>query len=349
VLAFARGQLDPIVAPLVDVAVMQGGLLFGWITTGLLPLARAISSAEPISTRSSPGFRLREFTILRRPELALSTAAPVLAILMSEFWQLGRFPWGGIELIVAVGYAYASLYLNGREARQLSSALGLAAVVLGAMAVLTMFSGETVSVSIISAEALLVMFWAGRVSNSVLRIAGHILFVLCGMAVADIILGEGILPPLVNTESLAALAVIAIFFAASYLVSHRSQADLYRLASLVGLLLWFLRDLSEVDNGQALVSMAWGLTAIALIVAGLMLRAEGVRRVGVATLLIVVVKLFVVDLAALDAIWRIILFLGLGAVLLLASYLFPAFFRGPLASETSESDGTSSERMPHDG
>ena len=41
----------------------------------------------------------------------------------------------------------------------------------------------------------------------------------------------------------------------------------------------------------------------------------------------VVGKLFVVDLAELDAIWRILLFLGFGALLMLVSYLVPSLWR----------------------
>jgi len=40
----------------------------------------------------------------------------------------------------------------------------------------------------------------------------------------------------------------------------------------------------------------------------------------------VVVKLFLVDLAQLQAIWRILLFMGFGSVLLLVGYLIQSKF-----------------------
>jgi uncharacterized membrane protein len=40
-----------------------------------------------------------------------------------------------------------------------------------------------------------------------------------------------------------------------------------------------------------------------------------------------VAKLFAIDLAELEAIWRILLFLGFGALLLVVSYAFPSLWR----------------------
>jgi len=44
------------------------------------------------------------------------------------------------------------------------------------------------------------------------------------------------------------------------------------------------------------------------------------RLVGRATIFVVVGKLFLVDLSQLQAIWRILLFMGFGAVFLLLGY-----------------------------
>jgi uncharacterized membrane protein len=49
--------------------------------------------------------------------------------------------------------------------------------------------------------------------------------------------------------------------------------------------------------------------------------------VGLATLLLVVIKLFLIDLSAVSAIWRIVLFLGFGALFLVVSYFFQGVLR----------------------
>jgi uncharacterized membrane protein len=52
------------------------------------------------------------------------------------------------------------------------------------------------------------------------------------------------------------------------------------------------------------------------------------RVTGLTTLGIVVAKLFIVDLAELDTGWRVVLFIGLGVLLLSTSYLFPSIWKG---------------------
>ena len=54
-----------------------------------------------------------------------------------------------------------------------------------------------------------------------------------------------------------------------------------------------------------------------------------VRILGSATLLLVVAKLFLVDLAALETIWRVLLFMGFGALFLLLSYLLKNLLPDP--------------------
>jgi uncharacterized membrane protein len=347
-LGFATEQLDRAGAVLTTQVVMQAGLLFGWILLGLVPLARALSVRNVPDVDPADARKLWSVPVVRRPELALSLAAPILTVLMSRFWGLGSAGWGAIELSLGFAYAVAYITLERRGEGALGAAVGLAAVALGAISLLSFFESGPARLAAVCAEALLVMTWARGASRFTLRVAGHALFFLCGIDVFDRVLREGVLPPLVNGESLAILAVIAMIFVASFLLALRSHKDLYRLAALLAVLLWFLRDLSALENGQALVSLAWGVTAIVLIVAAVRLRSDGVRRVGVATLLIVVVKLFMVDLAALDAVWRIILFLSLGALLLLLSYLFPALFRGQVAAAAPRAEPLANDRTPKD-
>ena len=57
-----------------------------------------------------------------------------------------------------------------------------------------------------------------------------------------------------------------------------------------------------------------------MLVAGLRLDHAYLIRGGVATLFLVVAKLFLWDLAALDPLWRVLLFLGFGGMFLLLSY-----------------------------
>jgi uncharacterized membrane protein len=69
---------------------------------------------------------------------------------------------------------------------------------------------------------------------------------------------------------------------------------------------------------------------------GLRLDHTQIIRAGMATLFLVVAKLFLVDLSEVEAVWRILLFLGFGGLFLILSYYLQALWR-PRAGERSGS------------
>jgi len=73
--------------------------------------------------------------------------------------------------------------------------------------------------------------------------------------------------------------------------------------------------------------MAWGFYGVTLMVAGLRRDLAELRIAGLGTLLLVVAKLFLVDLTEVKAIWRILLFLGFGGLFLFLSYYFRALWK----------------------
>ena len=119
----------------------------------------------------------------------------------------------------------------------------------------------------------------------------------------------------------ADVAVVALLLACSWAVGGRKTVSLYRLAAHAALLAWFWREFGALPGSpDAYVTVAWGLTGAAMFVAGLRRDHTYLIRGGVATLFLVVAKLFLWDLAALDPLWRILLFLGFGGLFLLLSY-----------------------------
>lgn len=79
--------------------------------------------------------------------------------------------------------------------------------------------------------------------------------------------------------------------------------------------------------GEAYVTLAWGAYAVVLLVAGLRLDRVPLFRGGMTTLFLVVGKLFLVDLASIEAIWRVLLFLGFGALFLALSFYTRSLWR----------------------
>ncbi len=120
---------------------------------------------------------------------------------------------------------------------------------------------------------------------------------------------------------IADLAVVALILGCSWAVAGRKTALVYRIAAHAALLAWFWRELGPLPGSpDAYVTVAWGLTGAAMFVAGLRRDHTYLIRGGVATLFLVVAKLFLWDLAALDPLWRVLLFLGFGGLFLLLSY-----------------------------
>ena len=124
-----------------------------------------------------------------------------------------------------------------------------------------------------------------------------------------------------NLPGLVDLAVVTLILASSWLVSNWKTATAYRLAGHAALLAWFWRELILLPGtADAYVTVAWGLAGAAMFVAGLRRDHAYLIKGGVATLFLVVAKLFLWDLAGLDPLWRVLLFLGFGGLFLLLSY-----------------------------
>ena len=83
-----------------------------------------------------------------------------------------------------------------------------------------------------------------------------------------------------------------------------------------------------------------------LLVLAMRARSTLLERTGVATLLLVTAKLFLVDLAALEAIWRVMLFVGIGGGFLFLSYALQTWRR---SQPTETADEAMSAAAGHGG
>lgn len=139
-----------------------------------------------------------------------------------------------------------------------------------------------------------------------------------------------------NTRGLSDLAAIALVLVATLAGTSRRVMVLCRLAAHVALLAWLWRELGLIPGGEPYVTIAWGLYAAGLLIAGLRLDGAALMRTGMATLFLVVGKLFLFDLAGVEAVWRILLFLGFGGLFLVLSYYLQSLWR-PKALEAARS------------
>jgi len=123
--------------------------------------------------------------------------------------------------------------------------------------------------------------------------------------------------------------VIACFYAAQLLIPRKpgEKSGLDRHArtyySLLAAVLLSVLLYYEVSG--SMLTVAWGIEGIALLVAGFPLNDRVQRLTGLALFLVCILKLFVYDLRHLETMYRILSFIVLGLMLVSVSWLYTRF------------------------
>lgn len=76
---------------------------------------------------------------------------------------------------------------------------------------------------------------------------------------------------------------------------------------------------------EMMLSITWAIYATLLVVVGLRRRYAPIRYFAIAVFVVTIVKVFTIDLAELDRLYRVLSVVGLGVTLLLTSYLYQRF------------------------
>jgi uncharacterized membrane protein len=241
-----------------------------------------------------------------------------------------------------------TLVLESRASREIAMLLyGVAAMVTG-VAITVTLDGPAV-VAAWSAEAL-VLAWAGRRSETPERgLVASLLF--AGLAGAHVLVFE--LPPDSLAYGLHSIPV-AIGSVGLVLVALGGIAAMY--ADVRELLAWIgaglgvylasalVVDLAGAQAGhstqtsQLALSGFWAALGFAAIFVGLLRRQRALRLGGLVVLALAVGKVFLVDLARLESIWRVGSFLALGLLLLAGAFAYQRA-RVPLVRERRETRG----------
>jgi uncharacterized membrane protein len=319
-------------APRPDRFAMQAGLVGAWLLLGGVPVARAILRRRAPEDWPIPFQPERDWLrrwVVERPTYAVVNTSPLLALGGSRIlWDLPDGGWGGVTLAAALLYAGLALASYRRNVLRYASAHGIAAAVLAALGVVALVDGAYALV-VLAVEGLAVHAVARRFEDRTLRFSAH---VLCGIVVAGsaVLLSEARpsgRTPLGSPQALSLLVGIGAVVASAKTLSGRALRTIYQSGGHVLALAWLWSELVPLGNGQAYVSVAWGAYAVTLLGAGLRLGRRRMKLAGLATVFLVVGKLFLVDLDALPALWRVLLFIGFGGALLLASYALPGLLR----------------------
>ena len=226
--------------------------------------------------------------------------------------------------------------LSGRRREQAIHfiALGFA---LMSIAIAVQFDGPAVTVGW-AAEGAAVVALGLRERRLWLRLAGHVLFAIAAGRAIDLLLA--VAPAghtaFLNPRTAAGLFVITLCYALArlFLRDHDAPqrrlgvdvplvtAQVITLALLTGEINAYWSQRESPFERQLMLSATWGLFALVLIVIGLRKRYAPIRYVAILVFTVTIAKVLFVDLANLDRGYRVISVIGLGVVLLVASYLY---------------------------
>jgi uncharacterized membrane protein len=187
--------------------------------------------------------------------------------------------------------------------------------------------------------------WAGRV----LSVMGAGMVGLCMFSDLNPAIGRQMVGnwPLVNSLVPAYLLPALLLAGIGYLLRERPMPDALRKSwppALLALVLawlsfevrrWFhapdnlhFGDVGTAENYT--YSAAWLLFALSLLAAGISLRAAPLRYAALAVLVLVVLKVFLVDLSDLEGLLRVASFLGLGLCLVGIGFIYQRFVHRPV-------------------
>ena len=317
------------------------------LVTGALPVWRALGgAAQPVPAPGAREAASERWPRLLRPVALSVLAAPLLALgFLDAAWSwppalaAALAAGGAVAYGLGVRRLVAALPTSDPGARALL--LGPFALAAGALAawgagrLLGSSDVRTLGAAVAAAAAVAAL---GRhESRRDLARLGDLAALAGGVWLAGwltLALGwpwEAVRPPrpgrLVELTTAALLgggALAAVGFRAARSSATRA---VYVTAAHLVVLAEIRLVLRPLGDGAALVSVGWGLYAIVLLVVGLRLREGLLRPLGLYTVLATAAKVLVFDLDAMAVPWRIALFLGLGALLLVVSYLAPSLLR----------------------
>ncbi len=313
-----------------DQPVVQFGLVILFAGYGLFPL----------NSRHRLGPAIEIVTVLN-PFVFLALTAGL--------WQFLVELAGWLALALAVLYGAGSYWKRTDLAWR--GVFGLTAALLALSAILLHLNNREVIFIPLTGEAIL-LHWLGRRYKSLsLTALGHIFWAVLGACLLGrLIFFEPSPPVAINQSSLIDLAMLAGLGFTAWALPNKSLRWLYATIAYIGILIWTQREFVEIGSG--LVTLLWGLYGVGMLVVGLRRDQANLRVIALLTLIASIVKLFFVDLIGVEAIWRVLLFMGFGIIFLVLSYYFRSLWQPknsgtarPLESNTSNS---SEDIMPNE-
>jgi uncharacterized membrane protein len=270
----------------------------------------------------------------------------------------GHHDWmGALAIGMALVYAAVAKFLLDRNVSTPTEILTAIAIALVFVTIAVPIQLKSNWITIAWAVEALTLLWAGLETKSLrLRLMGCSLFGLALVKVVfwDTTLNRPPFTPVLNRYFLSSLFVIVTVFVASRLYERareKHQVEVYA-APVVFLLLsvltlWLVTSIETVTFfwaraamqhqfedanhqlwlAQMALSVVWAIFAAVLAALGFIRRSSAMRWAALVLFALTVIKAMLVDIAALEQIYRIIVFFVLGILLLLVTWGYHKAFQ----------------------
>ena len=252
----------------------------------------------------------------------LSAISPLALLLFSGLtWETSANSLGYAALVFSVVLAGFSSFLNQEGFKRLATVHIVSTAVIFTLALVLLLDGRILLVVLVL-EAMALRIVVNKQELASFSWSSHLLFIIGWILLFNYLSNPNSADPaLINIPALSELLVIMItgLLAPIYL-DNKNEQFLYRLIAHLGVLAWLAKELWMVEHSQIWISVAWGIYSIAVLIAGFRIGRNVIRTAGMATILVVVAKLFFVDLSQTSALLRIPLFMGFGAIFLAIGY-----------------------------
>jgi uncharacterized membrane protein len=292
---------------------VQAGVIIGWLVTGGMPVVAHLLLGEADGDEAWGGSEWR-----RIDQMAV-VVTPVVAYGLSRaLWNGSTLVWGAMAAGIGVGYALLAALLRRRDLESLASPALLVVAAASTCALVEWFSQE-VLLAALTLETIVLAYSARELRDRLLATASGVVgTVVLGWVGVKLVEGAA-----TGTASLLYGTVVGGTFGASRLYGSRFVRLCFGYVTHLLILGLLQAAFAPWPNGHAWVTATWAAYAIGLVARGAYTHDVHPHQTGLATIALVVGKLFFVDLAELDPLWRIVLFIGLGGGFLLVSYLAP--------------------------
>ncbi|HEY1684277.1 MAG TPA: DUF2339 domain-containing protein [Tepidisphaeraceae bacterium] len=144
--------------------------------------------------------------------------------------------------------------------------------------------------------------------------------------------------PFINHSALAGLFLIALLIFCVFRLRDQSRITLSGMYTWIGMVLFLFVSIEacrcvdclashpDAIIKQVTLSILWALIGLVSVMVGFLRKWVGLRYAALTLLGITLLKILIVDMADVEAIWRIVSFLAVGLLLLAVSYIYHTQF-----------------------